>query len=388
MRSEVRPSLRGRVTDRAVLARLSILLVLLSSPAAASPLPDGRWGWATSGLGAVRGATIGPIESTWVHDRGYGSAAYERTLDELVELGVTWVSITPFGRIWSLDSTDILLDFEAPVDDNRAAVGRAIEQAHARGLRVLLVPHLWVETTGWRGEIEPGSPERWSEYIDSYERFLAHWTDVAAEHHADMLSLGVECKSWSGRFGERWTRMIRGVRAHYDGLVTYSANWDEAIDVLFWDQLDVIGINAFYPLAESSEGSYAAGARRVVGEVRAVAQYFDQPILFVEVGYTTRPAAAIRPWEWPDDMVGVAVDEAEQARAYRAVLSAYSGPEWLAGLFVWRYYADPDDVTQEAAWGFSPRAKRAESELAEAFSWQWGADGAPGTGSPREVSGL
>lgn len=323
----------------------------------------------------MRGVTIGPIESAWVPGRGYGTEAYERTLDELVELGATWVSLTPFGRIWSLDSTEIVLDFEAPAEDNREAVGRAIDQAHARGLRVLLVPHLWVETTGWRGEIEPGTPERWAEYIDSYERFLAFWTDVAVGHDADMLSLGVECKSWSGRFGDRWARMIRQVRARYRGIITYSANWDEAIDVLFWDQIDVIGINAFYPLAESPEGSYRAGALRVVTEVRELARSFEQPILFVEVGYTTRPGAAIRPWEWPDDMVGVEVDEAEQARAYRAILSAYTGPEWLAGLFVWRYYADPDDVTQEAAWGFSPRAKRAEPALQEAFSWHWGADG-------------
>jgi len=358
--------------------RLSLWAAALAGlplAAAASPLPPGRRAWVEAELGAVRGATIGPIESTWVPGRGYGTPAYERTLDELVELGITWVSITPFGRVWSLDSTEILLDFEAPTEDNRAAVGRAIDQAHARGLRVLLVPHLWVETTGWRGDINPGTPERWDEYLDSYERFLAHWTDVAAEHQADMLSLGVECKSWSGRFGARWAGMIARVRARFGGLVTYSANWDEAIDVLFWDQIDVIGINAFYPLADSPEGSYAAGARRVLEEVGSVAEHFDQPVLFVEVGYTTRPAAAIRPWEWPDDMVGVAVDEAEQARAYRAVLSAYTGPEWLAGLFVWRYYADPDDVTQEAAWGFSPRAKLAEGELQKALSWHWGADG-------------
>ena len=356
---------------------LAIAVLFAAVPATASPLPPGMLGWAALGEGAVRGMTIGPIESSWVPGRGYGTAAYERTLDELVGLGATWVSITPFGRLWSLSSTEILLDFEAPAADNRAAVGRAIDLAHARGLRVLLVPHLWVETTGWRGEIDPGTPEGWARYIASYRRFLAFWTEVAAEHEADMLSLGVECKSWSGRFGAEWTRMIADVRRRYGGLLTYSANWDEAIDVGFWDQIDLIGINAFYPLADSAEGDYDAGALRVVDEVERVAAHFDQPVLFVEVGYTTRPAAAVRPWEWPDDMVGVVVDEAEQARAYRAVLAAYTGPAWLAGLFIWRTYADPDDVTQEAAWGFSPRAKQAEAALSEAFTWQWGADPDP-----------
>ncbi|MBI2898254.1 MAG: hypothetical protein HYY06_32185 [Deltaproteobacteria bacterium] len=356
---------------------LSCLALVATTDAHAWQLPHGIGGWQDWGQGAVRGVTIGPVETSLSPGRGYGTAAYERTLDELVDLGASWVSITPFGRLWSLDSTEILLDFEAPAGENREAVGLAVDQAHERGLRVLLVPHIWVETEGWRGEIDPGDERSWQEYIDSYERFLLFWADVAAEHGADMLSIGVECKSWSGRFWPRWSSMIAEVRERTGALLTYSANWDEAIDVAFWPLVDLIGINAFYPLADGVDGSYREGARRVVGEVQGVAATFDMPVLFVEVGYTTRPAAAIRPWEWPDDMVGVRVDEAEQARAYRAVLGEYSGPRWLAGIMIWRVYADPDDVSQEATWGFSPRLKRAEDELREAFAWTWGADPEP-----------
>ena len=35
----------------------------------------------------------------------------------------------------------------------------------------------------------------------------------------------------------------------------------------------------------------------------------------------------------------------------------------MLGFFVWRYYANLDDVSQEAAWGFSPHAKLAERVL-------------------------
>ena len=76
--------------------------------------------------------TIGPIESSQQPGRGYGTPYTEALLDELVRMGVTWVSITPFGRIWSLESTDITMDFEAPYEDNRAAIARFVEQAHAR----------------------------------------------------------------------------------------------------------------------------------------------------------------------------------------------------------------------------------------------------------------
>src|SRR5678809_228814 len=82
-----------------------------------------------------------------------GLAPDRRTLDETLALGANWVSLTPFGRVADLSPSGVSLTFEQPFEQNRVAVGRAIDQAHAAGLKVLLVPHLWVESGGWRGEI-------------------------------------------------------------------------------------------------------------------------------------------------------------------------------------------------------------------------------------------
>jgi sugar phosphate isomerase/epimerase len=343
-------------------------------------LPPGAAGWADDGRAGIRGVTIGPIESSQLPGRGYGTAYSEALLDELVAMGVTWVSLTPFGRLWSLDDTEIAMDFEAPYEDNRRAVARMIAQAHARGLRVLVIPHLWVETGGWRGEVEPGSPERWAAYQDSYRRFVLAWARDAADAGADALSIGVECKSWSGRFGAFWSSFIAEVRAVFPGLLTYSANWDEVEAVLFWDKLDLVGINAFYPLADHDDATYAEyleGARRARDLVRDAVAALDMPVLFVEVGYTTRRNAAVQPWLWPDDMSDVVVDEDEQARALAAVFEVFLPERWFTGFFVWRYYADLDDVSQEAIWGFSPHAKRAERLLAGAMRRRWGVDPDP-----------
>jgi hypothetical protein len=94
-----------------------------------------------------------------------------------------------------------------------------------------------------------------------------------------------------------------------------------------------------------------------------------------EFGYTTRPDPAVRPWEWPDKMANVPVDEGAQADAYAALLAPLVDEPWLAGAFVWRFYADPNDVSQEAEWGFSPRGKLAELVLRDAFSARWAGDG-------------
>ena len=42
---------------------------------------------------------------------------------------------------------------------------------------------------------------------------------------------------------------------------------------------------------------------------------------------------------------------------------------------------NPDDMSQEAEWGFSPRGKRAELVLRDAFTAHWAGDGEPELGS-------
>jgi hypothetical protein len=285
------------------------------------------------------------------------------------------------------------MDFELPYEENRAAVSQMIAQAHARGLRVLLIPHLWVETGGWRGEIDPGSDEGWRAYRESYRRFVLAWARDAARAGADAFSIGVECKSWSGRFGEYWTDLIKEIRSIFNGTLTYSSNWDEVENVLFWDQLDWIGVNAFYPLAQhggADYGTYLESARAALADLGAIASALERPVVLVEIGYTTRPNAAVEPWLWPDDMADVIIDEVEQARALHAIGAAAAERPDVLGAFVWRYYANLDDVSQEAPWGFSPHGKAAEQVMSELFGARWAADPEPlppwppGAVAPRE----
>lgn len=328
--------------------------------------------------GAVRGVTIGPIESSLHPGKGYGSEAYARTLQELRSWGATWVSLTPFGRTMDLRPTGVDLTFESPFEENRAHVLAAIRQAHAAGLKVLLVPHLWVESGAWRAEIDPGTEQGWERWAEGYGRFLLSWAEVARESGADMLSVGVELRSWvTTARAPSFLALIQRVRSVYDGPLTYSANWDDVHETIIWGELDVIGINAFYPLAQREQAELPElmhGGRRVAEQVRELAQDWGRPVLFTEIGYTTRPDPALRPWEWPDAMKNVRVDEWAQAQAYQGLLAPLVDEPGFAGFFVWRVYADPDDLSQEAEWGFSPRGKLAEWVVREAFTARWAAD--------------
>jgi hypothetical protein len=338
----------------------------------------GARAWTEAARGAIRGITIGPIESGLHPGKGYGSDAYRRTLGETRALGANWVSLTPFGRVRDLSPTGVSLTFEQPFEDNRIAVGRAIDQAHAAGLRVLLVPHLWVESGEWRGEIDPGSDDAWRRWSESYGAFLRAWAVVARDHGADMLALGVELRTWvTTAHAESFVALTHEVRALYPGLLTYASNWDDVDDAVVLGELDLIGVNAFFPLTEHSGASteeLLEGGEHVAARLREVAERWGKPIVLTEFGYTTRADPALRPWEWPDKMSHVVVDEEAQASAYFGLLAPLMNEPWLAGAFMWRLYADPDDLSQEAEWGFSPRGKRAELVLRDAYAAHWAAD--------------
>jgi hypothetical protein len=242
-----------------------------------------------------------------------------------------------------------------------------------------LVPHLWVETGDWRGHISPKTAAGWRQWVKAYADFAITWAKIAQASQVDLLAVGVELRSWvTTSHAPEFLPVIEQIRKAYQGPLTYAANWDDVHDTVIWDHLDLIGINAFYPLA-SQEGAtdveLAAGAKRIAGETRRLAERWGKPILFTEFGYTTRNDPAVRPWEWPEHLSNVRINELDQARAYRALLGAMIPEPWFVGVFVWRLYADPGDVSQEPEWGFSPRGKLAELELVDAFRAHWGADG-------------
>lgn len=315
--------------------------------------------------------TIGPIESELQPGRGYGSPAFEETLDEVRLLGGNWISLTAFARVWDKRSVGIELSFEQPEDVTRDAIRKSVQQAHARGLRVLLVPHLWLESGEWRAEMAPAGDAGFERWVKSYRRFLLFWAELAEDCDIDMLAAGVELRSWvTTARAPSFVDLIGEVRDHYGGLLTYAANWDDAEDTVVWGHLDVIGINAFYPLHWEDDATWQqveAGGLRVAASVADLARRHERPVVFTEFGYTTRKNTAIKPWLWPEELGRVEVDQKAQARAYAALLGAMVEVPGFVGAFVWRMYADVADMSQEAEWGFSPWGKQAQPVLENAF---------------------
>lgn len=303
--------------------------------------------------------------------RGYGSETSRRSLDELQGLGVDWVSITPFGFMSGADATEVrhVGDMRAGESDERVVA--ELVAARERGLSVLLKPHIWIRGGTYRGQIDPGSDERWAAWFDSYEAWLVGYAELAAEHGVPILTVGVELASTSARFEARWRTLLERVRAVYPGELVYAANWDEAEQVRFWDAVDYIGVQFYPSLADesgSSEQSLRARLDEHLDELDLLATRVGRPVLFTEVGYKSTADTALRPHAWLERMDDApAVDVQAQARCYRVFLAAISERSWARGVYFWKWFTDPD-TDEEGPAGFSPRGKPAEAVLRAAYS--------------------
>ncbi|MEO0325531.1 MAG: hypothetical protein AAF447_21415 [Myxococcota bacterium] len=308
--------------------------------------------------------------------RGYGSASSAAELRRLRDLGATWVSLTPFGYQDRLDATRVrgLYErgsgrWESAGETDERLVGE-IRAAHGLGLKVLLKPHLWVGRGAWRAEIDPGTTEGWRRWQASYGAFLQHYAELASREGVALLAVGTELRSSALRFPDWWRRLVRQVRAVYDGELTYAANWDEAEQVTFWRDLDYVGVNFYPSLAETPEDPEDAKRRRLeaaLDRLDALAARTGRPLLLTEVGYKSCRGTEVRPYEWTERIRdGDAPDEAAQARAYRRLLRAVAQRPHIRGVYVWKWFTDPAS-REEGPLGFSPRGKPAEDELRAAF---------------------
>jgi hypothetical protein len=255
-------------------------------------------------------------------------------------------------------------------------------------MRAALMPVVRLQNRGpheWRGTIAPA--DGLDAWFASYRRFVLPLARIAEEAGAHRFVIGSELSSLEV-YEERWRALISELRGHFPRTLTYSANWDHAHAVGFWDALDEVGLTAYFPLdsdSDSDSGSGSDSERLLDGalarawqgprsEIDALAQRVGKPVLVTEVGYASQRGAAEHPW---DDTSATQVDLHLQKRLYRSFCDAFRQSPSVSGFYVWNWFGfgGPRDM------GFTPRGKPAASELARCFARPWPAPTPAGNAS-------
>ncbi|MEU4095635.1 hypothetical protein [Streptomyces sp. NPDC026673] len=315
--------------------------------------PDGRPG---DRPGAAADERIHGIALPSWSAGDYDSPAAGRYLRGIAATGARWVSLTPTWYQSGVHDASMRTTEETASD---ASLRRIIRRAHAAGLKVLLKPHVDLTGGGDRAGIRPADRDAW---FAAYTRFIAHYAELADGLGVERFSVGTELAGTS-RDGGRWRAVIRAVREAYAGPLVYAANYDEYERIPFWDALDLIGVDAYWPLAERPTADarrLGAAWRPITRELAAYSARHHRRILFTEAGYVSQRGATTAPYSWT---VSRQPAEAEQAAAYQALLTALDGERWWAGVCWWMWDDWPDSGETPARLAYSPHGKRAEEVL-------------------------
>ncbi len=270
-------------------------------------------------------------------DGGYHAPSVEGQLERFAGLGANAVSLMPFAYQSRPDDPRLRFLNRNPTSETDVGVIHAARRARDAGFQVLLKPHIWVSHDSWPGEIQMADETAWKVWWRSYRRYVAHHAFLAEWTGSELFSIGVELGKTLERERE-WRELIDSVRWLYSGAVTYAGNWHSDYDrAPFWDRLDFVGVDAYFPLAGDEHATPAAiaeGARGVAERLRQAAERYHRPVILTEVGYAARAGAWVEP-----HAEGGTFSLEHQAIAYRALFDALGRPPWLRGVFAWKAFS-------------------------------------------------
>ncbi|GAB4236363.1 MAG: hypothetical protein Tsb0034_10970 [Ekhidna sp.] len=240
-----------------------------------------------------------------------------------------------------------------------------IRYAKQHNLKVMVKPHVWVRNDGWTGDFNLSTEEEWKVWEQDYSKYILNHAIIADSMQAEMLCIGTEYRIPAANRPGFWRGLISEVRKVYSGKLTYAANWDNYDNIEWWDKLDYIGIDAYFPLLESEHPSVLEIQKSwepIRDRLRKFSGKWDKPILFTEYGFQSANGATGKHWEVETGSENA--NPALQANAYEATFRALEKDEWFAGGFFWKWHLDTQgDNWRGTEW--TPQNKPAEKIISK-----------------------
>lgn len=278
------------------------------------------------------------------------------SIADMRNVGVEWVALTVFWFQDDATSTVIEEDLNR-YSASRASVEQGIADLKAQGIKVMLKPHVDLRSGDWRGTIVPS--EAW---FVAYEEYIVDWARVAAEHDVDLFCIGCELvlTAQGSQWADAWRQIATRVREVYDGPLTYASNHGNEEQIEWWDAVDYIGIDAYYPLSNTSTPiprQLRSAWMRIANTIETWLDesWPDKPVLFTEIGYRSWDGANVRPWEFSGGGADE-VDLQEQVDCYEAVLGVMQEREWFWGFYWWNWETNPNAGGPSDP-GYTPQGK-------------------------------
>jgi len=274
----------------------------------------------------------------------FSSADFQQSVRDFKAIGGNTINfIIPYYQSNSF-SSDIGRGHNTPSD---SALIAGIQYVHSQGMKAQLSIYLENWNGEWRANIDPSDRNAW---YQKYGDVLVHYGQIASQQGVELYQLGAELVRVSSQAihsdnTQRWNGLIARVRSVYGGSLTYSANrgqqgWaSELPNIQFWDQLDYVGVSAYYELyGDGSVPSLKAAWQNVYNYDIAPVLSWGKPILFSEVGYRSVSGAHNQPWN--SGMSGP-YDAQEQVNDYQALFEFWDQYSFMQGAVLWWWSPNP-----------------------------------------------
>jgi len=280
------------------------------------------------------------------------------------QLGIDWIALIPYAF-----SSGTRPELHYDVNhwqwwgETPEGIRESIRLARHNKLKVMLKPQVYIHRK-WIGDLNFDSDSAWSLWENAYEKYILDIATMANESHVEMICIGTEIKHSAEGRPQFWSKLIQKLRKIYSGKLCYSANWDQYNSVPFWNELDYIGISAYFPLTDERTPSKELLLEKWKpwqSELEMFSRQMQKPILFTEYGYLSVDSCAGKSWELEPNVDRLQVNEQAQANAFDALYSAFWCKPYFAGGFLWKWFPEMKGHEGYPEKDYTPQGKLAES---------------------------
>ncbi|NJB82145.1 glycoside hydrolase family 113 [Wenyingzhuangia aestuarii] len=275
---------------------------------------------------------------------------------DLHQINANWVAIIPFA--FSKDTApNVYFDHDRQWwGEKTEGVVAMINFAKKQQLKVFLKPHVW-HRKGWIGDFTLETEQDWEVWEKEYTDYILSYAKVAQEQQVELFCVGTELKQVVLKRPLFFKELIKKVKQIYKGKLTYAANWDNAEGVNFWQELDYIGVDAYYTLSNKKEPSVdelIKAWQPIKQNLHELSKRNNKPILLTEYGFESCDFNTKDTW----GSNGIyAVNEQAQANAYKALYKTFYNHNWFAGGFLWKWHLTETTFRNKSK-TFTPQGKR------------------------------
>jgi hypothetical protein len=286
----------------------------------------------------------------------------QKHIDPVLKVNANWTSIMPFAFMKSIDASKLYFNNQNQwYGEREEGVKQSIEMMHKNNIKVMLKPQIWIGGGDFTGFIKMKSEEDWKIFEKQYAEMIIFYAEIAEKTKSEMYCIGTELNSFVSTRPEFWKDLISEVKKVYKGKLTYAENWDKIESVEFWDALDFIGVDAYFPISEEQTPQLEQVKEKWLTlntRLQTLSDKNEIPILFTEYGYRSLDYAGKEPWN--SERLEGQINEEAQAVLLKGMFESTWNKPWFAGGFLWKWFHDPQKLSDRQANRFCVHGKPAE----------------------------